>query len=180
VTRRRWERLLWAAALLLAAAGWVRWRRALPTSPPPAPAALAPPPAVRPRDPARLAAAGGAVARGNPFRLDRVPAPVRAAGPLGLGSAVGPGYGPYVPPAGYGAPPAYTPPPFAGAAVRVTGISGPPWEAVLEGVPGRPGAVVAREGDQFGDLRVRSISSDRVVVQGRDSIQRLQIQRTRP
>ena len=174
MTRRRWERLLWTAALLLAAAGWVRWRRALPpAAPSPAPA-LAAPAAVRPPALARLDSAAAVVARGNPFRLDRAPAPRQPTGPLGLGSAVGPGM------SGYPSPPSFSPPPFGGMQPRVTGISGPPWEAVLENVPGRQGAVVARPGDRFGDLRVRSISSDRVVVQGPDTTLRLQIHRNGP
>jgi hypothetical protein len=134
---------------------------------------------------ARLGSASEAVARGNPFRLDRSPAPLGSSPPgqLGLGMMVRTGYPPYPPPAGMpspGAYPAYTPPgiPRQGGALRVTGISGPPWEALIEGIPGKQGAVVVRAGDRVEDLRIRSISSELVVVQGQDTTWRLQIKRT--
>jgi hypothetical protein len=135
--------------------------------------------------PARLGSASEAVARGNPFRLDRSPSPLGSSPPgqLGLGMMVGTGYPPYPPPAGMpspGAYPAYTPPgiPRQGGVLRVTGISGPPWEALIEGIPGKQGAVVVRAGDRVEDLRIRSISAELVVVQGQDTTWRLQIKRT--
>lgn len=180
MTRRRWEQLLWAAALVLALGGWMRWRRALRPASEPALASLAAPPPVRPVTPARLAAASEEVARNDPFRLDRSPAPLGSP-TLGIGSAVGPGLTGVPPygPAGGTFPP-YTPPGgsgFGGPPLRVTGISGPPWEALLEGIPGRQGAVVVRPGDRVEDLRIRSITSDLVVVQGRDTTWRLQVKR---
>ncbi|CAA9368229.1 MAG: hypothetical protein AVDCRST_MAG68-5176 [uncultured Gemmatimonadetes bacterium] len=188
MTRRRWERLFWAAALGLALGGWARWRRAVPEARSPDFPALAAPSPVRPAAPARLASAADAVARGNPFRLDRAPAPLGTprAGQLGgAGSPYPPGgsYPAYTPPGG--SYPSYSPaggaPSYSGGPqLRVTGISGPPWEALMEGLPERQGAVVVREGDRFGGLRIRSISQDLVVVQGPDGTRRLQIQRTGP
>ncbi|HEX2781383.1 MAG TPA: hypothetical protein VHM30_17910 [Gemmatimonadaceae bacterium] len=61
--------------------------------------------------------------------------------------------------------------------LAVTGIIGPPWEAVLEGVPGRDGSVVARVGDSFGDLRVHEVRRDTVVVRGADTTWRLAVRR---
>lgn len=176
MTRRRWERLLWAGALLLAAVGWLRWGRALPAAPAADAPVLAAPAPVRAAPPGRLAAASAVVAGNDVFRLDRAPAPLGSPVP---GQMVGPGFPGYVPPGGN--LPSYTPPgapPFAGGQVlRVTGISGPPWEALLEGIPGRQGAVVVRPGDRVEDLRIRSITSDLVVVQGQDTTWRLQIKR---
>jgi hypothetical protein len=184
MTRGRWERLLYATALGFALTGWVRWRRALPAIPPASSVSLAAPAAVTTVPAARLAAAVEATSRENPFRLDRTPAPLTTGQPPGLGSFVGPGLPSYstlgrtTTPAGMYPPPGVSS--LADAGLRVNGISGPPWEAILEGVPGRTGAVVAREGDRFGDLRVRSISSERVVIQGRDSTLRLNIKRVGP
>lgn len=168
MTRRRWEQLLWAFALGIALAGWVRWRHALPVSAHAGRPSLAAPPTPRAAAPARLGSASEAVARGNPFRLDRAPAPQ---GQLGMMMSTGdpPSYSP-----GGGS---YAPPGFGGPPLRVTGISGPPWEALLEGIPGKQGAVVVRPGDRVEDLRIRSISSELVVVQGQDTTWRLQIKR---
>ncbi|HEY0025322.1 MAG TPA: hypothetical protein VGB24_20710 [Longimicrobium sp.] len=159
MTRRRWERVLWAAALAVALGGWLRWRDAVPRVRP-VPAGVAGAPGDPPRPaPGRLAAAARSVAAANPFRLDRVPAPVGysrpLAGPMGMGT---------MPP-----PPTYTPPPPPRPALAVTGIVGPPWQALLEGVPGREGAVAVRAGTVLGDLRVRSVTRDRVVVAGADT-----------
>lgn len=181
MTRRRWEQLLWASALGLALAGWVRWRNALPEAHPASRPSLAAPPPVRAAAPARLGTALEVIARGNPFRLDRSPAPLGSPAPGQLGMMMSTGYPPYVPPGSpAGSYPAYSPPgmPQQGGALRVTGISGPPWEALIEGIPGKQGAVVVRPGDRVEDLRIRSITQDLVVVQGRDTTWRLQIKRT--
>ena len=182
MTRRRWEQLLWAAALGMSLAGWVRWRSALPPTDHATRPALTAPPPVREAAPARLGTASEVVARGNPFRLDRSPAPMGSPAPGQLGMMMNTGFAPYTPPGGMspgGGYPGYTPPGMAQmGALRVTGISGPPWEALLEGVPGKQGAVVVRPGDRVEDLRIRSITQELVVVQGRDTTWRLQIKRT--
>lgn len=57
--------------------------------------------------------------------------------------------------------------------LRVTGIiGGPPWQAILDGVPGREGSVVVRAGDVIAEqgLTVRAVRRDTVVVHGRDTI----------
>ncbi len=160
MTRRRWERVLWAAAMGVALGGWLRWRDAVPGGAS-IPAGVAAAPGDPPRPAAsRLAAAGRSLAATNPFRLDRVPAPVGysrplAGGPMGMGT---------LPP-----PPTYTPPPPPRPALAVTGIVGPPWQALLEGVPGREGAVAVRAGTVLGDLRVRSVTRDRVLVADADT-----------
>jgi hypothetical protein len=59
----------------------------------------------------------------------------------------------------------------------VTGIFGPPWQAVVEGIPGREGGVVVREGEVLGELRVRSIKRDTVVVVGFDTTWALAVRR---
>ena len=176
MTRRRWEQLLWACAIGLSLAGWVRWRSALPGADHASRPSLAAPPPVRAAAPRGLGAASEVVARGNPFRLDRSPAPMGSPAPGQLGMMMSTGY----PPGSPGSYPAYTPPgpPRMGGALRVTGISGPPWEALIEGIPGKQGAVVVRPGDRVEDLRIRSISADLVVVQGQDTTWRLQIKRT--
>lgn len=161
------EILLWAAALLVLLAGWSRWRRAEPDASAPRSALTATPPEPRriPRD--RLAAAGQTVTGGNPFRLDRAPAPIGFVQP-GIGGMPGmPGM--------MGPPPVYEPPPPPRPQLFVSGIVGPPWQALLEGVPGREGAVVVKRGDVLGDLRVREITQSVVVVASPDTTWRLTV-----
>jgi type II secretory pathway component PulC len=52
-------------------------------------------------------------------------------------------------------------------------IGGPPWEALLNGLPGREGTVLVRAGQILDGLRIRSINRDSVVVQGVDTTWRL-------
>jgi hypothetical protein len=68
-------------------------------------------------------------------------------------------------------PPAFRPP------LAVSGMVGPPWAAVLEGVPGQDHGVLVRGGERFGDLRVRSVSPAAVVVSSPDTTWRLTLRR---
>ena len=56
-------------------------------------------------------------------------------------------------------------------------IGGPPWSAILDSVPGREGSVLVRKGDTLGELRVRSVGRDTVIVQGADTVWRLIVKR---
>jgi len=161
VNRRRMEAMLWILALAVALLGAQRWRRAEPAAaaPPGALSATPPEPRLVPRE--RLAAAARAVVGGNPFRLDRVPAPIGFGQP-----GMAPGETGFVPP----------PPPRPQLAL--TGIVGPPWQAVLEGVPGREGTpVVVRRGDVLGELRIREVNRTTVVVSAPDTTWRLTVRR---
>lgn len=53
--------------------------------------------------------------------------------------------------------------------LRVTGIAGPPWSAIVEGFPGREQGTVVRPGDRVGALRVARISPDAVHIVGADT-----------
>jgi hypothetical protein len=57
-------------------------------------------------------------------------------------------------------------------------VGGPPWEALIEGLPGKNGTVVVRSGEKLGDLVIRTIKKDTVVVQGMDTTWRLVMVRT--
>jgi hypothetical protein len=160
--------MLAAAALL---AGVQRLRGAEPEVRAPAPALHATPPEPRRVAPERLAQAERTINAGNPFRLDRVPAPIGFSRPGGMGMAPGAGMMPGMMPA----PPPYEPPPPPRPRLLVSGIVGPPWQALLEGVPGREGAVVVRAGDVLGELRVREITGTTVVVASPDTTWRLTV-----
>jgi hypothetical protein len=108
--------------------------------------------------PDQLADAVGDITDGNLFRLERQSAPAIAA-PAPLPS---------------GMPPAFPPRPR----LLLRGIlGGPPWDAVIEGIPGREGSVVARAGDKIAGLLIRSVHRDTVVVRGTDTTWRLTMER---
>ena len=48
-------------------------------------------------------------------------------------------------------------------------IGGPPWQAVIDGVPGQAPGVIVREGERFDQLLVRAVTRDSVVIQGPDT-----------
>jgi hypothetical protein len=47
---------------------------------------------------------------------------------------------------------------------------GPPWQAVIDGIPGQPPGIVAQPGMRFDKLVVRAVTRDSVVIQGSDTI----------
>jgi hypothetical protein len=48
-------------------------------------------------------------------------------------------------------------------------VGGPPWHAVIEGVPGKEGSIVVRQGDRFQAFFVRSVGAAGVVIAAADS-----------
>ena len=154
---RRSEIVVWAATLLFAVAAIVGWRRTVPVVAdahmqlPSAHGAMPGPTS------SELAVLASRVVERDPFRLERGPAGVA------FGSA------PLVPVASAPSTPRPT--------LLLSGVFGPPWQAVLEGIPGRQGSVVVRVGDAFGDLRIRSIRRDTVVVQSADTTLKLTVRR---
>ncbi|MBV9107952.1 MAG: hypothetical protein JO306_00920 [Gemmatimonadetes bacterium] len=162
MSRRGMEAALWALALVLSLTAWMRVRHAVPAVGASVPDAALAAPAPVGRVPVTVLASAAAAARdGDVFRLDRAAPPVRFAATPGA-----------VVPAG---PPA--PPPQPHAMLVLAGVIGPPWQALIEGIPGHAGAVVLRQGEKIEDLRVISITRDRAVVQGADTTWRLTLKR---
>lgn len=56
-------------------------------------------------------------------------------------------------------------------------VGGPPWSAIVAGVPGRDGAVVMRLADTLSGLRIATIRRDTVVVRSRDTTWTLSLPR---
>jgi hypothetical protein len=142
-------------ALGLSAVAARRWHNALPAAPSSASTlgtALSIPASVEEDS---LAAARELGAQSDPFRLSRTPATVpftRAAPPSAL-------------PMGQ--------PMFRPNLVLKGIVGGPPWQAVIDGLPGQPAGTVVKAGGTFDKLIIRSISRDTVVVQSPDSTWRL-------
>lgn len=147
------EHLLWLTAFGAAVLALVRIDHALPTLSDSQPTNGGTPSAVRPVGVEALHTAAAEVVETDPFRLERHPAAV-----------------PFDPQGGTarGAAPPPAPPPRP--ALALGGIlGGPPWEAILEGIPARTQGMVIQSGESIGDLRVRSIGPDTVVVDGPDT-----------
>lgn len=62
-------------------------------------------------------------------------------------------------------------------APTVSGIVGPPWRAVLEGIRGREGSILVAKGDTVGGYRIVSLSTDTVVIQAKDTTWRLSVRK---
>lgn len=156
---RRVEIGLWIVALSLAMVAVVRARRVGTIEPVGmSQSALSAPRADVRERPELLLAAAEVVVANDPFRLERRPSPVSYS------------------PAMEGAPPPPPRPPRP--ALAVSGIvGGPPWEALLEGLPGRQGSVLVRRGDTVGGLRIHSITRDTVRITGMDTTWKLAVRR---
>lgn len=48
-------------------------------------------------------------------------------------------------------------------------VGGPPWQAVVDGIPGQPAGTLVRAGNAFDKLVIRDVSRDSVVIQGPDT-----------
>jgi hypothetical protein len=48
-------------------------------------------------------------------------------------------------------------------------VGGPPWQAVVDGIPGRPPGTIVRAGTAFDRLVARRVTRDSVVIQGPDT-----------
>ncbi len=154
----RVEAGLWSVAVALGVAAGVGARAPRGVRLPNARAVTAPP--VPPEHVTRsdIDVAVIALTETDPFRAGRRPSPVAYQ------------------PTRDGAPP---PPPRATRpGLALSGIiGGPPWSAVLEGVPGRDGGSVVRTGDTLGGLKVRAAGRDTVVIIGMDTTWRLTVRR---
>lgn len=157
--RCRPEIVLWGIALALAVTAGMRARNVMGGSPDSDKTVLAsaPYPVTRERPQVLVASAEVLVTR-DPFRVDRRPATVA-----------------YSPALESGPPPPPRPPRPTLAVAGI--IGGPPWEALIEGVPGRQGSVLVRRGDTISGLRVRSVGRDTVHITGMDTTWTLSVRR---
>lgn len=145
--RRRTVNLLWGTSVILAACALALVRggtavRAAAAAPPRGPAT------VMMFDEDAFATLASHVVEQDPFRLDRKPAAV----PFGTPDVPVP-------------PPGAIVRPFQSLALKGI-VGGPPWQAILAGVPNRQGNVVARVGDTLAGVRVVRVRADGVVLKG--------------
>jgi hypothetical protein len=133
------------------AAAAIRWRTGATIVPRSQPISVAHSPALATATDSALDDAEDATITNDPFRLANEPASVR-----------------------YEAADAGGAPTPATVVVRPVLVlkaimGGPPWQAVIDGIPGQPPGTVASPGMRFDKLLVRSVWRDSVVVQGPDT-----------
>ena len=56
-------------------------------------------------------------------------------------------------------------------------VGGPPWNAIIEGVPGHDGSYVVRAGDSVAGLKIRSVKRDGATIRGMDTTWTLKLGR---
>lgn len=150
MTRRVAIPALWLITGVALLAGAVGVVRAVPHVHVTVPAVWGTPPigATPSRD--SLAVLAERIANTDPFRLARAPASVA----YGAAAAT-----PAPPPA-----PAPPKPPLV-----LSGIVGPPWAALVDGIPGHATSVLLHAGDTVAALRVRAVTRTRVTLTGLDT-----------
>lgn len=147
----RLEFAVLAAAVSLAGVAVHRLWQALPAKDFGEPLIGAVSPIVLPPGIADLEESSMTVIDANPFRLSRTPASVR-----------------------FGRAKDATAPAESRPTLTLRGIvGGPPWQAVVDGIPGVAEGTVVRTGSLFDRYRVISVSRDSVIVLGPDTTWRL-------
>jgi len=156
------ERAGWAASCMLAALAVHAWRTEDPGYAPQSSreqGALAMTKGATSRE---LSEAANEVIVNNPFRISRRPSGV----PFGSETRQPEQQ-----------QPASTPRPNL---VLVGIVGGPPWIALVQGVPGREGLVVFRQGDTVAGLSISEVTRQGAVVIGADTLWRLALKRFVP
>jgi hypothetical protein len=161
VSTTRLEIALWISTAVVVLGVRTAWKRAAAELPP-LPAAVYPGPSpIKVWEPDSLTVRAERVITSNPFRVDRRPSQVPFQPQLQGGAMI---------------PPLIRPP---RPTLVLSGImGGPPWHAVLEGLPGQQGSTVVTAGQTVGAFTIRRVSRDSAVVQGMDTTWRLGVRRS--
>ena len=104
---------------------------------------------------------GNLVVDGDVFRIARHSSSAEYDGRIGAA------------PSGPTAPQFTAPPPTKLTLTLRAIIGGPPWQGVIDGVPGHGEGLIVRPGDRIERLMVRSIGKDTVIIQAPDTTYRL-------
>ena len=147
----RWA--AWAIAALIVLASMRAWATVVPSVRTPAPPMLPSPGSPPAIDTTALDAAAAALRDRNPFRVARRPADVR--------------FSPWEPRTQHSEPTAPTPRRPTLALVGILG--GPPWIALVEGIPGQESGVLLSVGQEANGIVLREIQGDTAVLVGLDS-----------
>lgn len=150
---RDWYAIAAVAAFCATGIGMLRWRETPITASVDSPTVRARadsdihPEAILPLEAADL------IVSNDPFRLTNTPSLVRY-DPRSESSA---------------ATTAVATPPIRPVMTLKAIVGGPPWQAVVDGLPGQPPGTVVRAGNAFDKLVARAVTRDSVVIQGPDT-----------
>jgi hypothetical protein len=146
---------LLVTSVALSAVGIVRWTSALPGSVADRITVSSLRASVPAATDSALAEAEDLTITNDPFRLSNSPSSVR--------------YDPATdnPTSGIGSPVIAPPRPTL---VLKAIVGGPPWQAVIDGIPGQPPGTLAVQGSKFDRILVKTITRDSVIVQGTDTV----------
>lgn len=145
---------LLATSAVLAAVSIVRWNSAIPGSVADRILVASLRGSAEPATDSALAEAEERTVVNDPFRLSNTPSSLR--------------YDPAVdnPTGGIGSPViAQSRPSLVLKAI----VGGPPWQAVIDGIPGQPPGTLAVQGSRFDHFLIKAITRDSVIVQGVDT-----------
>lgn len=157
------EPALYGAAALVALVAGLQVRRAKSGHIVAAPVVWKLPREVNRPEPDSLLAAAARVAEADPFRLDRRPADVPFGTPAASVTQPAP------------APNVAKPSPLLSGIV-----GGPPWVALLDGIPGHDGSVMLRVGDTLGGITVRAVTASTATISGFDTTWKLSVKQPWP
>jgi hypothetical protein len=65
--------------------------------------------------------------------------------------------------------PVMSPPPIRPNMTLKAIVGGPPWQAIVDGIPGQPPGTIVRVGAAFDKLVTRAVTRDSVIIQGPDT-----------
>ena len=143
---------LWIIGTVIAVGSIAAWATAIPALPIEERMVSAGSPAPALSDTVALGASVTRLRLRNPFRLDRKPTDLR--------------YNPWEPVRPVATPaPAPARPPLALAGL----LGGPPWNALIDGIPGRETGVLLQLGDSANGVRFVAVRGDTVVLSGFDT-----------
>lgn len=157
------ERCAWTvavAATVVAARSWYVISRSAQAQ---APAIWPVPEAARPISADSLAVLTSRIVDNDPFRIDRKPADVAygvtadSIANRALAAAAAPR-----------------------PSLVLVGIVGPPWRALVDGIPGHDGSMVLGAGQSVAGLRVRDVTATAATISGTDTTWHLTVKRTWP
>jgi hypothetical protein len=144
-------KLLVSLGVVVIAGSLAAWATAVPASTIEQPPTDTQVPAIAASDTAALAASASRLRAGDPFRVDRKPTQVL--------------YNPWQPVVTAPPPPPPVRPPLALAGL----VGGPPWNALIAGIPGREGGVLLQLGDSANGVRFVALRGDTVILAAFDT-----------